>query len=46
MGNSLSHLKVRLMNSIAIKILVENPSSILAYVEVRATREHIINRFT
>ena len=46
MGKSLSQIKVRLMNSIAIKLHVENLKSILVYAEGRATREHILKIFT
>ena len=41
--NSLSQLKVHLMNSIAIKLHVKNPRPISVYKEGRATREHILN---
>ena len=37
MENILSHLKVRLMNSIAIRLKVENPRSISVNTEGRAT---------
>ena len=46
LGKSLSQLKVLLMNSIAIKLNVENPRSGLVYEEVRATREQILKRFS
>ena len=42
---SLSHLNVHLMNSIAIKTLVGNPSSSLVYAKGRATIEQILKRF-
>ena len=42
---SLSHLKVCLMNSIAIKLHVENTRSISVYAEGRATKQHILKRF-
>ena len=44
-GNSLSQLKVSLMNSITIKLHVENTRSILVYAEEIATREHILKIF-
>ena len=42
MENSISHLKVRLVNSIAVKLNVENTRSRLVYAEVITTREQIL----
>ena len=46
MGKVISHLKVHLMNSIAIKLHVENPKSILVYAEGRFIREQILKVFS
>ena len=46
MGNIQSQLKVNLMNSIAIKLHVENTSSRSVYAERRSTREHILKIFS
>ena len=45
MEKILSHLNVHLMNSIAIKTLVGNPSSSLVYAKGRAIIEQILKRF-
>ena len=45
MKKSLSRLKVRLMNSIAIKLHAENQSSRLFNAEERAAREQILKIF-
>ena len=41
----LSHIKLRLMNLIATKLHVENPSFKLVYAVLRATREQILKIF-
>ena len=45
MDKILSHLNACLINSITIKLHVENPRSISVYAEGRSTREQILKRF-
>ena len=45
MKRSISQLKALLVNSMAIKIDVDNPNSISVNAEGEATREHILKRF-